>query len=254
MKIIKGVFLSDAHLPWNTKLGGVFEYLKVLKPDVVVLGGDIIDASGTHGIDGWTADQVEHKAIPLYERDVKLLRDFLLRVDKATPKSDVVFLEGNHEERYRRPKARYPGLCKGHFDLPVDAVPEAMKKHFKWIPYGDYESFWKLGDCLFTHGTVYPDIHSKKYAYAYLPSKVIYGHLHDFQAYTVHSGHPKVPGRYAVTTGALCERAPDYKEGAPNKWINGFTEFTCIDGVVLTSSHIMHDGVFAIGGKVYGAQ
>jgi predicted phosphodiesterase len=255
MKAIKGLFLSDIHFPWNIKLDGVLDYVKDLNPDVVILGGDIIDADKTYGVDSWTMEKVEACGFPYYERDVKLMNSFLLEIEKRVAKTcKVVFLEGNHEERYQRMFVRYPKALAGKFKFERDAVPEGLKNRFTWIPYGDYDSFFRLGDAVFTHGTLFPDAHAKKMALAYLPSKTIYGHIHDFQAYTTHNGDPRKPGRYAVTTGCLCGRLPDYKKGSPNKWINGFTDFVCINGVVTTSSHIIENGVFSVGGKIYGSK
>lgn len=251
-KITKGVFISDIHFPFNIKLDGVLAYIKDLRPDVVVLGGDIIDADGTYGVDSWTMDKVEQVGFPAYERDVKLMRGLLDRIDKITPKAKIVFLEGNHEERYQRMFTRYPKALDGKFKFQRDAVPESMKARFTWIPYGSYDSFYRLGDAVFTHGTLYPDAHAKKMALCYLPNKTIYGHIHDFQAYTTHNGDPRKPGRYAVTTGCLCGRLPDYKNGQPNKWLNGFTTFACIDGVVTTNSVIIENDKFIAGDKVYG--
>lgn len=254
MKITKGVFISDTHYPWNIDLDGVFAYIKDLQPDLIILGGDIIDADGTYGVDSWSAKDVEERGIPAYNRDKEILLQLMKRLDKIAPKAKYVYLEGNHEERYQRMFRRYPTLLEGKFKFQRDSVPTELVNRFTWIPYGDYESYYKLGDTKFMHGTVYPDAHSKKMAYSYTPSKVVYGHVHDFQAYTIHSGDPTLPGRYAVTAGCLCGRLPDYKKGEPNKWTNGFVDFTCMDDVVILSTHQIVDGMFMVGNKVYGGK
>lgn len=246
MKIINGVFLSDIHLPFNINLNGIFKYIKDLKPQQIILGGDIIDADGTFGIDGWTADKVQSDGLPAFERDVKLLQSLLSSLQKNAPKAEIVYLEGNHEERYRRPLARYGELLKGKFDLVKESGFNG-----KWIPYGDYNSFYKVGDMLFTHGTIYPDAHAKKMAMAYLPNKVVYGHIHDFQSYTTHNGDPRKPGRYAITAGCLCGRLPDYKKGQPNKWVNGFVTWTCVDGITTATPIIIEKWGFSIGDRIY---
>lgn len=250
-KVTTGVFLSDIHLPFEINLSGVMAYIKDLKPDEIILGGDIIDADGTFGIDGWTADQVEKVGFKLYDRDVALLRSLLDRLHKASPKSKIVFLEGNHEERYRRPKNRYPELLKNRFNLEKDGIPDAVKHNFKWITYGDYDSFYRVGDMLFTHGTIFPDAHAKKMAMAYLPNKIVYGHIHDFQSYTTHNGDPRKPGRYAVTAGCLCGRLPDYKKGHPNKWANGFVTWASVGGVTSAYPIMIEKWGFTVGGKRY---
>lgn len=244
--MIKGVFLSDIHLPFEINLKPILAYIHDLQPDQIILGGDIIDADGTFGIDGWTADKVQSDGIPAFNRDVKLLTELLAQLKKAAPRAEIVYLEGNHEERYRRPLARYAELLRGKFDLVKESGFDG-----KWIPYGDYDSFHKVGDCLFTHGTIYPDAHAKKMAMAYLPSKVVYGHIHDFQSYTTHNGDPRKPGRYAVTAGCLCGRLPDYKKGQPNKWVNGFVTWASVDGVTTPTAILIEKWGFMVGGKLY---
>lgn len=246
-KIVKGVFLSDIHLPFNIRLDGILRYIKDLKPQQIILGGDIIDADGTFGIDGWTADQVEKNMFKLYQRDLALLRQLLMDLRKASPKSRIIFLEGNHEERYRRPKNRYPELMRGKCELQKD-ISDLIDQ---WVPYGDYDAFYKVGDCLFTHGTIFPDAHSKKMAMAYLPNKVCYGHIHDFQSYTTHNGDPRKPGRYAVTAGCLCGRLPDYKKGQPNKWVSGFMTWTSVNNVTALTPILIENWGFMVGGKLY---
>lgn len=246
MKPITGVFLSDVHLPFEIDLKPIFAYIKDLQPNQIILGGDIIDADGTFGIDGWTADKVQSDGIPAFQRDVKLLRDLLDSLKKAAPHAQLVYLEGNHEERYRRPLHRYAELLKGKFDL----VKEIGFKG-KWIPYGDYDSFYRVGDCLFTHGTIFPDAHSKKMAMAYAPKKIVYGHIHDFQAYTTHNGDPRKPGRYALTAGCLCGKAADYKQGEPVKWVNGFVTWASVGGVTTPTPVLVEKWGFMIGNKLY---
>lgn len=245
MSQITGVFLSDVHLPYEINLKPLLNYIKDLQPNQIVLGGDILDGPD-HGVDSWTMEQVEKRGYMCYERDVKLLKAFMVMLKWAAPKAKIIYLEGNHEERYQRLVRRYPNTLKSRFRLDRDACPEA-----KWIPYGDYDSFYKVGDMLFTHGTIFPDSHSKKMAMAYLPNKVTYGHIHDFQSYTTHNGDPRKPGRYAVTSGCLCGKVPDYKKGQPNKWINGFTSWICVNGVTTASPILIEKWGFAVGPKFY---
>lgn len=246
MKVIKGVFLSDIHLPYQIDLKPLLAYLKDFKPDQIVLGGDILDGPD-HGVDSWTMEQVEKRGYFCYDRDVKLLKGLMHELKKVAPQAKIIYLEGNHEERYQRLVRRYPNTLRSRFRLDRDACPSA-----KWISYGDYDSFYKVGDCLFTHGTIYPDCHAKKMALAYLPSKVVYGHIHDFQSYTTHNGDPRKPGRFALTAGCLCGRLPDYKRGMPNKWINGFCTWVSIAGVTTPTVHLIENGKFEANGKIYG--
>jgi predicted phosphodiesterase len=244
-----GVFLSDVHLPDSINLIPVFNYLKDLKPNLIILGGDIIDAQGMHGIDSLAASQIK---LEWYERDCKLLNTFLQELKKVAPKAKLKYLVGNHEERYDRIMRRYPDAFKGRFDFNKDVIQKVFPGA-DYIPYGNYDSYCKLGDTVFTHGTIYPQNHAKKYAEIYAPFKVVYGHLHHCQIYTMHSAMPTLAPHYALTAGCLSSTAPEWKKGQPNCWINGFVDFIS-DGQTTTSTpHIIDvKGQFQIGGKIYG--
>jgi hypothetical protein len=215
---------------------------------LIILGGDIIDAKGMHGVESMQASQIK---LNWYERDCALLETFLKRLKHEAPGAELVYLEGNHEERYSRIMAKYPDAWGGRFDFNRDVVQKVFRGA-KWIPYGNYNAYFKLGDTVFTHGTVYPQNHAKKYADVFAPFKVVYGHLHHYQAYTAHSAMPKLAPHFSVTAGCLSTTAPDWKKGQPNCWINGFVDFISENGVTTPTAHIITKGKFQIGGKVYG--
>lgn len=250
-----GVFLSDVHLPDCIELTPVFKYVKDLYQQtnhnkdkfLLILGGDIIDASGMHGIDSLAASQIK---LEWYERDKKLLSSFLRQLLDIAPRAEVVFLEGNHEERYQRIMKRYPDAWGKRFDFCRDVV-KPLIPNAKWIPYGQYE-FYQLGDCYFIHGTwPLPDHHSKKIAITHTPYKVVYGHLHTYQGYTLHNAVTTLPPRYAITSGCLTPTTPEWKKGCPNMWVNGFVDFISEKGITTPTAHIIENGKFQIGGKVY---
>jgi hypothetical protein len=250
-----GVFLSDVHLPDCIELTPVFKYVKDLYQQTIhnkdkfllILGGDIIDAQGMHGIDSLAASQIK---LDWYERDKQLLSSFMRQLFDIAPKADVVFLEGNHEERYQRIMKRYPDAWGKRFDFYRDVI-KGIAPNAKWVNYGTYKSYYKLGDCIFTHGTIYPENHAKKYASIYAPFKVVYGHLHHFQSFTIHNALPEVPARYAMTAGCLTHLAPEWKKGSPHMWQNGFVDFVSENGITVPTPHIIENNRFQIGGKVY---
>jgi hypothetical protein len=258
MKKTVGLFISDVHLPDEINLAPVLQYSKELadqaKKDkskfILILGGDIIDAKGMHGVESMQASQIK---LEWYERDKILLSNFLasLKLKVGTP-DEVVYLEGNHEERYTRVMRRYPDAFAKRFDFKNDVFLKVFPNG-KWIPYGTYDSYFKIGDCLFTHGTIYPEQHAKKYATMFAPFKVVYGHLHHYQSFTIHNAMPELPAHYAVTAGCLTKLAPEWKKGQPNCWQNGFIDFVSIDGNTTPTVHLVDNkGRFQVGGRLYG--
>lgn len=240
------MFLSDLHLPKSIPLNGVFDYIKDYSPDIIILGGDIIDADGLHGVDSMKAEAVD---LAWYKRDCELIKGIMVKLAKAAPDATFIYLEGNHEERYARLARKYPKVFGDTFNFMRDAIPLPMLT--QWIPYGNYDSFFEFGDTLFVHGTVWPDNHAKLYALRHVPYKVVYGHLHHFQAYTTHRANPRMNPRYAVTAGCLCELTPEWKKGEPHQWTNGFISFIYDGKTVIPTVHMIEKGVFNVGRKIY---
>jgi len=256
MNKIQGVFLSDIHLPDSIEMKPVIEYIKDLYKIAkankdrfyLILGGDIIDAKGLHGIESMQASQIR---LEWYDRDVKLLVDFLTEIKKVCTPDKVVFIEGNHEERYRRITLKYPDAFGGRFDFNKDCVKKVFP-NAQWVPYATYKSFYVLGDCYFIHGTwPLPEQHAKKIALTHTPYKVVYGHMHTWQVATIHNAIDSISARYAVTAGCLCPLAPEWKKGSPHQWINGFITFTSDGKVTTPTVHIIENNRFTVMGKEY---
>lgn len=251
-----GVFLSDIHLPDEINLTPVLNYVKDLYIQTIrskdkfllILGGDIIDAKGMHGIESMQASQIK---LEWYDRDKALLTSFLVKLKDFLPNTEMVYLEGNHEQRYKRIMSKYPDAFGGRFDFENEVIKKVFPKA-KWVSYGDYNSYFKLGDTIFLHGTIYPTNHAKRYAEIFAPFKVVYGHLHHYQAFTIHNAMPELPAHYALTAGCLTKLSPEWKRGQPHMWQLGFCDFVSINGITTTAPHILDNkGRFMIAGKVY---
>lgn len=245
LSITKGVFMSDIHMPDNIKLAPLFNYMSDLGPDVVILGGDIVDASGMHGVDHMKASDVDMNN---YDRDVCLARGLLKDIFRINKRAEVVYLEGNHEERYERLRRKYPKAFGKAIDFRRDVLADSSAL---WVPYGTYDSLVQYGDCVFIHGNIWPDNHAKAYALRHTPSKVVYGHLHHYQAYTTHRPGPHQSPRYAVTAGCLASMNPEWKKGAAHQWVNGFVDFFSDHGITVPTAHLIENNQFNIGAKVY---
>ena len=244
--MIKGMFLSDIHMPLNIDLTPIKDFARDFKPDIFILGGDVVDAQYLHGVDNMRAEAVDVK---WYKRDVALARELMSDLHKASPKAEMVYLEGNHEERYVRLANKYPKVFGDIFKFGRDIAPKNFR--FKWVPYGDYSSHYIVGDTIFMHGNIWPDHHAKAYALRHLPYKVVYGHLHHFQAYTTHRALLDQSPRYALTAGCLSELSPDWKKGEAHQWVNGFVSFVSDGTTTVPTAHLIENKMFAIGGKIY---
>lgn len=239
-----GIFISDIHMPDNIELSGILEYISDTQPEYVILGGDVIDAKGLHASESMKAEQVD---MQWFRRDVTLAKWLIETIKDLSHKSTVIYLEGNHEQRYRRLQEKYPALFEDSLDFE-----KAMSSLVdRYIPYANAESYYKLGDVIFTHGDIFPDNHAKPYALRYSPNKVVYGHMHHLQAYTTHRALLNESPRYAITAGCLSTLNPDWKKGMANQWVNGFITFVTDGQVTVPTAHLIERGRFVIGNKVY---
>ena len=245
-KLENGVFISDIHLPDSIDLKPIIAYVADTKPEWIVLGGDIIDAEGFHASESMKAEQVN---LTWFKRDVKLAKDLIADLKKASPKARVIYIEGNHEQRYRRLQRKYPDLFSDTLNFEGAMRPLVTA----YIPYATAESYFKIGDTVFIHGDIFPDSHAKPYAQRYSPNKVVYGHMHHFQAYTTYRALLNESPRYAVTAGCLSTLNPEWKQGRANQWVNGFISFVTDGEVTTPTVHLIERGRFAVGSKVYGA-
>lgn len=241
-----GIFLSDIHGPSEAiPLGGIFAYIRDVRPTYIVLGGDVIDATGLHAAESMRAEDVK---LAWFERDVHYAKMLCASFFSAAPRAQIIYLAGNHEERYARLQQKYPDL----FGKTLDFEKAIKKSVSRYIPYGKASSYFLLGDTVFAHGDIFPEAHARKYATRYAPRKVVYGHQHDFQAWTMHRALVNDTPTYGLSVGCLCSLNPAWKKGIANRWVNGFVTFVT-DGVTTTPSvHLMQDGKFEIGGTIYG--
>lgn len=92
----KEVFISDLQIPFQDgdAINIFFEIAKDFKPDLIWLGGDIID-------DYCLSSYIKSSKIE-WEEEIETAKEFLNRLRNTFPKSLIIYQEGNHEERVRK--------------------------------------------------------------------------------------------------------------------------------------------------------
>ena len=96
----KTVFISDIHIPYQDKkaLAMAMELIKDLKLreyDNIIIGGDLVDY---YPISSFHPDLTQSNI------DIELFEavEWLNKLRKLAPKSDIFFFEGNHEQRMQK--------------------------------------------------------------------------------------------------------------------------------------------------------
>jgi UDP-2,3-diacylglucosamine pyrophosphatase LpxH len=194
----------------------VLPFIKELRPNGIVLNGDIVDC---YSISDFDKNPTTRATLSTEIYQAQKLMEQLASIPEK------VWIGGNHEDRLRRLVWRQPALLASVDAKTRDKLvkvldfPEmfGLGEHgFKWKPYGDY---LMLGKLLVTHGSVVRR-HSAESGRAHLDkygSSVIIGHTHRGGI----SYKTDVRGVHAAYENfCLCSLKPEYVQ-SPN-WQHGF--------------------------------
>lgn len=213
---------SDAHY-WpgapSTAHRAFVYYCKKLKPDVVILNGDVIDACtvSRHPPIGW------EKRPPLVA-EIEAAQERLHEIARASGRARKVWNLGNHDGRFETRIATVaPEYAK------IKGVH--LRDHFPlWDPAW---STWINNDVVVKHrfkGGIHAPFNNTIWA----GKTVVTGHLHSAKVipFSDYGGT-----RYGVDTGCIAETyAPaftDYLEDNPRNWRSGFCVLTFREGELL---------------------
>lgn len=210
------VSLYDVHYPYNIDLTNVLKFIEDEKPDEVIFGWDAIDMEWVSKYYGRDLETWMYKT---HDEIMWFIDNVLIPIKEKSPKTKIVFLDGNHEDRV------WPHLAVkkereqiiGHWHLMRDYVDV-------FVRYNDYYKVWHL---YYIHGTYHNDWHAKKHALSY-QKNIRYGHLHTLQE---HALSTPVDDRVytAKCVPCMCDLNPEYMRNSPSAWINWFNVAYVLD-------------------------
>ena len=204
------VVMNDIQLPFHDKpvLEMVLRFIKVLKPDGVVLNGDVVDC---YELSTFDKNPLEQTGL---EKEIDLAQSLMNRLAHVPAKW---WLGGNHEDRLRRYLWRNAAKFAKLEALGFESLFGLARYGFRWKPYG---GTLNLGRLLVTHGSLALKhsgwsgrAHFEKYG-----NSVLVGHTHRLGVYYrtnakgVHAGYEN---------GCLCRLDPEYVQ-YPD-WQQGFS-------------------------------
>ena len=210
------VVLSDIQIPFqdDSALEVAYKLIKDVKPDGVLLNGDIVDC---YSISDFDKDPYSQAALEAEIAGACMLMQQLVKVPNK------VWIGGNHEDRWRRVIWKQGSPYRSMFRSFQEAF-QMDDYGFRWRPYGDYVL---LGKLMVTHGSMVSK-HSGQTAKAHYDKygrSVLVGHTHRLGAYY----HRNMEGTYAAfENGCLCSLTPEYTQH-PN-WQQGFSVVEVGDG------------------------
>lgn len=240
--------ISDCHRPkfdpptWRIFLQAVRD----LKPDGVWILGDYLDLSSVNRHEK-TVDDAYTLKMELWDGNRGL--DELSAAIGRRP-VDLLFVDGNHEDRLRRYVAS--GRCPPELRDMFDEIPAELKlkeRGWRYI-HPDDQPHYPFKNFFVTHGKWYPTHHAAKHATA-LACSGMYGHTHRPQVFCTFNAHGPV-----VVTGMPCSRDPkvDWEHQRRQEfsgWLTGFAVVEVVDGIPHARNVLTLDGKAVWGGHVW---
>ena len=238
-------FVSDLHHPFQdtAAIGTTLAALRDYRPDLLILGGDGFDCFSVSDHDR------EPGRCDCLQDEFDAARETWRAFDDLG--CDVVWLDGNHEERINRMQRRNPGL----FRLRALELPRAAELPQRWL-YCPDQTRVRLGSLTCLHGNLKGRGTSMMHAAAGMLRKLrtscVFGHLHRHQMFmeTTEDG----TYRAGFANGHLSDVAQAHYITAPD-WQQGFTtiDYDWSTGVFSVTPRLIVKGRLRWGGTTYGA-
>lgn len=195
---------------------------RLFKPDISVIGGDLINAGPFSRHPKTKIDADEEYDLITTELDPA--NQFLNYVQKHT-RHHTFMLEGNHDEWVERWIVRTDAHGRFGSLLPSRYFTSNRKK-FSYIPFtkldGDRRGALQLTpQLLVVHGWATPKYAAQRHIELAKPYSIIYHHTHRYDNRIV----PMYDGKLCegMNAGCLCKKSPIYAHnGSPTEWVHGF--------------------------------
>ena len=219
---IKGkkiLVLSDIHIPYHD-----IEALNVAiqsgideNVDTVILNGDALDC---HQLSDFVKDPKKRK----FKEELYAMRTFIFELRQNFPNAEIIYKEGNHEERYWRfMRVKAPEL------VDIDAFDFASlchlhKHNVKWV---EGKNKLNVGALSIFHGHEFgkqfiPSVNVARGLFLKTKANALCGHHHQTAEHTERDVNGKVITCWGV--GCLSELSPDYNPYS--KYNHGFCIIT----------------------------
>ena len=209
---------SDAHYEANTVTTAHLAFVqlaKKLKPDVIVLNGDLLDGASIsrHPALGW-------EERPTVEQELNTVRQRLEEIEKAAPSAKRYWTMGNHDARFDMKLADALPMYKG--------VPGfSLREHFPSWTFST--SLWVEGaerPIMIRHKPIGAGITGGHRTTLMSGTHTVSGHTHhqECKPYTDYTGT-----RLGIQLGTMADIHQDsflYTDDSPKNWSSGWAVLT----------------------------
>lgn len=229
------LFLYDIHLPNQSEenIELALSYAQARHEiDTIIIGGDFLDCAG---ISRWKKDPFA--TMPLHE-EIGRAVSWLDALRRRFPKSEIVLLKGNHEDRlqsYLWNQAAEISKLKG---LKLQDQLELDRLGIRWIDNLERvqrgEGIYSIGKLYILHGHelgICPNVNPARQYFLRALGNMICGHVHKVDEHLATTITGKTAGAWVC--GPMCDMRPEYRP--INPWVAGFA-----------IAHFDDDGLFSV--------
>lgn len=245
-----GVVLSDCHVPkhdpkaWAVALNMVRD----LKPDHVWILGDFLDLSSVNRHEKAPGDDYTLR------QEVWCGNEALDEISAAIGRRacDLLFVDGNHEDRMRRYVAS--GRCPPELRDTLEEIPDALclkQRGYRYVHPDDQPLY--DGNLAVFHGWWYGKHHAAKHLDE-MGGSVIYGHTHRPQQMTRQTVRGPIIGTGAPCLRRLVAEWQHQRNKEFTGWLNGVVVLEWIDGFCHPRNVFVVNGAAVYGGRVWRAK
>jgi predicted MPP superfamily phosphohydrolase len=252
----KFVALYDLHYGYERKNGHkvalhdpkamdlALRFTTDFQPDVIILGGDILDCGAISHHNKNKPGRTE--GLRILSDGQECARTFIEPLNRIEG-AKKVYITGNHEDWLQDLVDEQPaleGLVSLQSLLPLN--------DWTVIPQGEH---FNLGKLSFVHGDqLAGGEHVAKSAVITAERNIRFGHHHTYQVYTKSSFLDYKNAKNGIAVPCLCTRTPKYGEGKANRWQQGINYgYVWPDGTFADQVSLIVNGRMVADGRLYTA-
>jgi predicted phosphodiesterase len=205
------LFLCDTHIPHADPkaIETMLDFVAGKPVDKVVLGGDIVEFES---VSSWPNDPNGTK-LP---EEIQAGREFLGLIKSVFPFADKVYIEGNHEERFRRYLWKKAPAISGIEGMDVEGLLNLKALGFTYINNKELiengSAPYAVGKLYHFHGhelrSAWGVVNVARTAFLKAQDNIIVGHYHKSQEYIHRSVDGSIRGGWSV--GSLSNLGPQF--------------------------------------------
>jgi len=221
-KLVKIVIAGDSHYPFNNPKAEkeLFNFLRDEKPNFFIHIGDLIDF---HEISYFR--RVPNVPYSLKE-ELEMAKWFFSMVRSILPKSQIYYIEGNHEFRWRKYLIEYATVFYEFFSFKLPDLMQLKERKVIYIPLKSQankfsHNFIRINDVYIGHfdKTLQNAGYTARWLRDTFASNIITGHTHRL-ALTYKTYFKDI--KFGAEAGCLCDTEPSFIS-SPD-WQNGWLE------------------------------